>query len=232
MSERPILFSAPLVRAILDGRKTVTRRVVTVPWRGSQRALPYDPYWIDEDGVLLVMEEDGSYVRADERWAKYGWPGDKLWVRETFALSVADPDNCDLDTENPSDWDPPIYRADGEHQGGGWTDQEGHKVKPPWIPSIHMPRWASRLTLTVQSSRIERLHAITSEDALREGIQPYEGCKSSDEASGWDPVGQYAMFWDTNGKKPMCSWKDNPWVWRIEFRKEEQDETSMSCSRM
>lgn len=177
MSERPILFSGPMVRAILEGRKTVTRRVI----RGS---LPTDP--------------------APVHFAcPYGRKGDRLWVRETFY--------CD-DYRYP---DAPVedlrrlleYRAD--HRCANWEagcpcrDENG---RSNWRPSIHMPRWACRLELEVVSVRAERLHEITDgAEVLAEGV-----LTSSRDG--------FANLWDEiNGKR--APWRDNPWVWRVEFRR-------------
>src|SRR3989344_1821939 len=84
MEERPILFSAPMVRAILAKKKTQTRRLVTVPWKGSSRALPYEPYWVDTDGNLFACDEYGDYHRAEDVLRPFGGAGDRLWVRETW----------------------------------------------------------------------------------------------------------------------------------------------------
>ncbi len=208
MTERPILFSGPMVRAILDGRKAVTRRVVTVPWKGPRRAFPYAPYWVDDDGRLLFCDEYGDYHPVESclsRWSV----GDRLWVRETFALSIRDPDSVvERDARDPSHWDGPVYREG--YDGGEWTHYEDGArtmVSPPWRPSIHMPRWASRITLEVTSVRVERLHAIDEQDAIREGVEDAGNARHA-----------FRTLWDKiNGKR--ASWATNPWVWRIEFRR-------------
>lgn len=198
MTSRPILFSGPLVRAILDGTKTQTRRPLT-------------------SDTNLTCKELGQTCRC-----RYGVSGDQLWVRETFALSIADPDTAEPDTKNKWHWDPPIYRADGEAQGGGWTGENGEPIKPPWRPSIHMPRWASRITLDVMSVRVERLQDITEEDAIAEGVQyadrdpchppwhigDHNYCETAREA--------FAEAW--NGiYSGASSWESNPWTWVISF---------------
>jgi hypothetical protein len=208
--ERPILFSAPMVRAILDGTKTQTRRVVTVPWHKSTRALPYEPYWVDDDGELLFCDEYGDYHTATRCMAPYGHPGDRLWVRETHAPAYFDDGR-------------PGFRAD-------WTGAAADVVpEPKWKPSIFMRRHDSRITLDVTSVRIERLHKITAEDARAEGVQlgVQMPCRVNGEPGTvviFDPIKAYAVLWDSiNGKRPGCAWADNPWVWRVAF---ERDTTS------
>jgi len=146
VSERPILFSGEMVRAILDGRKTQTRRIV--------RGHPHT-------------------VKPLNIGCPYGVPGDRLWVKETFALSRFDPESHeDEDTKDPSQWDGVVYRADGEH--GSWEHYDGKggraRISAPWRPSIYMPRWASRITLEVTSVRAERVQDISEQDAQAEGI--------------------------------------------------------------
>lgn len=195
--ERPILFSAPMVRAILDGGKTQTRRVVKkmhVPALGRPPA-------------------DGA------PW--YAEPGDRLWVRETYALHHA--------------WDghPPTA-------GGSASKRVWHRADAPnaidgrgrWRPSIHMPRWASRITLEVTSVRVERLQDITEEDARAEGVdwsrpEPYGEKWDDDDREdprevGYPPAGasfardNFRRLWSgINGPE---SWDANPWVWVVGFR--------------
>lgn len=191
MKERPILFNAAMVRAILDGRKTQTRRVVK-----------HHPS--DDGNMCLVDHGDGWWpYRSDDSESPvvnggdeipyscpYGQPGDRLWVRETWAKVSGD-------REEP---DAIAYRADSENQAEVWT------------PSIHMPRWASRITLEVVSVRVERLQDISRGDAMA------EGCPFPNMAEGDDPRKWYADLWEQiNGPG---SWAENPWVWVVEFRRE------------
>jgi len=184
MTDRPILFSSPMVRALLDGTKTQTRRVVTVPIGGGMVGLPIAADWLDADG--------------ETRWSeklceKYGRPGDRLWVRETFAQ---------VDSE---EW---CYRA----------DRGATAIK--WKPSIYMPRWASRITLRVTAHRIERLQAISEADAIAEGCTAATPAETL--ANGYPATVRYASLWDSlNGKKPGCSWADNPWVHVVTFERVE-----------
>lgn len=211
MTERPILFSAPMVRALLDGRKTQTRHVV-----GHKNSLVnggppcmkdhpdiiaawpnLDPNDAFVDGgpspagnagpYLKVTGRDGSRHRVYPRIQ----PGDRLWVKETHRGSLAEGY---------------VYRADSpEVQASQWK------------PSIFMPRWASRLTLTVTSVRPERLRDISEKDAVAEGVQ-------RSMRPGLAPIAASSVFfelWDSiNGKRPGCAWADNPWVWVYTFTSE------------
>lgn len=193
MKERPILFSAPMVRAILEGKKTQTQRAL--------RIQPIDVLPIKEDkaGVEWVglmqrePEPKGTVFRC-----KYGQPGDRLWVRETFS-AMGDK------TQHAA---PIFYRADRPDDTGGWT------------PSIHMPRWASRINLEITSIRVERLQDISQADAIAEGAPPSH--PSIDRVSseyGYADFSRswYAQLWDSiNG---VGSWDANPWVWCVSFRR-------------
>ena len=180
MKERPILFSGPMVRALLAGTKTQTRRVV--------KKLP-----ITLNRETNSLEVDGENI-ANGRFAKlvacpYGQPGDRLWVRETFGHFERN-DNFTPGCEV-------FYRADGECL----------EIKP-WRPSIHMPRWASRITLEITSVRVERLQDISEADAIAEGVY------TDPARSAYDA---YAQLWDEiNGPG---SWAANPWVWVLELRR-------------
>ena len=196
MKERPILFSAPMVRAIIEGRKTQTRRVVKPV--GNDDAFVLLDYGT---GFWPYRSDDGeSSITADgneaPHYCPYGQPGDRLWVREAF---------------HGYHWDQPraVYRADGECQRVR-TQIESYEVGR-WTPSIHMPRWASRITLEIVSVRVERLNAISVSDAIAEG---YDG--SVDDPI--DPsVKWYAQLWESiNGSG---SWAANPWVWVVEFKR-------------
>lgn len=211
--ERPILFSGPMVRAILDGRKTQTRRVVkpqpapnaphdggtTWAYRPSDgRHVPYGTV-----GHLTVAEKMGLIC-------PYGQPGDRLWVRETWAVDYVH------DGVRPASIRPTcsvIYRASEDMPGVARSGRRGK-----WRPSIHMPRWASRLTLAVTGVRVERLQAITQADALTEGTVDTRGAwgpLSDTDRAG--PRGAFEALWNSiNGPG---AWDTNPWVWVVEFRR-------------
>jgi hypothetical protein len=223
MSDRPILFSAPMIRALLDGRKTQTRRVMN----------PQPATFSDESGreceVSVFTEYGESRVRLGRvitmQRLRYTI-GDRLWVRESGELirhaDEADPaTGCDV--WNIHGW---RHAADGQIVGC----DENHPVAeiPEYIgdcdlrksPSIHMPRWASRLTLTVTDVRIERLHSISKEDAIAEGIDKLKSGRGFYDPrfdhgavhAGIfaDPRDAYAALWNQiNGQG---AWYANPWV--------------------
>lgn len=231
MNERPILFSAPMIRAVLAGTKTQTRRVVTVPWKGSTRALPYDPWWVESDGRLLAQDENGDYHPAENALAPYGHPGDRLWVRETWAPQPGREDSIDLpEHDGGGNPDALCFRADECRPGESveWPEGLTFGVKK-WRPSIFLPRWGSRISLEVADVRAERLQAITAEDILAEGVvarshdDPNLGkcpVSSFDGKAYVDLRSLWAAGWDSiNGKKKGCAWADNPWVWRVAFKK-------------
>lgn len=203
MRERPILFSAPMVRAILDGRKTVTRRIVR-----DAKPLAADVTdfggWVANDAAVL---EEG--VRALRR--PYGEPGDRLWVRETWAPFERERGQCAV-----------AYFASCEDGSFDYVTSEGvieRLTIKRWKPSIHMPRWASRLELEVLDVRVERLHDIDEEDARREGV---EHCALHGERPCDAYRARFTSLWDTiNGDR--APWSSNPWVWRVEFRRLEHD---------
>ena len=167
MKERPIIFSAPMVRAILFDRKTQTRRIAKIPL--DAKSAFYD----DEcDSHCWSMEEDGmSDPHAKMLRNPYGEFCDRLWVKETFQVSP----------------DGPIYRATKWEHGTSDFGGDG-----PWKPSIFMPRWASRITLEITHVRVERLHDITEEDAMNEGATP-EGWLAE---PGYGPVDWFEDLWD------------------------------------
>lgn len=235
--ERPILFSASMVKAILAGAKTQTRRVVTVHWHKGTRALPYEPWFVEEDGRLLVdcSERDDSHGNGDYREfascmpCPYGRPGDRLWVRETWQHTSTERAGLAC----------VAYRADGValdafYDNGGEGDfmrVGSFATYPPvigkWRPSIFMPRGASRITLEVTEVRVEKVQAISAQDSLAEGatLSLLAGIdEESPDASLPFQVQLYARLWNSiNGKRPGCSWAANPWVWVVGFRRLEEN---------
>ena len=208
-----------MIRAILAGRKAVTRRIV------KPQPSPGCRYEMNGAGDrALHLHGYGPALRfvpakvttADHRLAcPYGEPGDRLWVRETWCQQ-ADPITGRLIDRKA------YYAADGVE-----VTHVDDINRSPWRPSIHMPRWASRITLDVVSVRVERLHDITPGDILAEGVverphvdpnlgkcpvSAFDGKLYPDLRSLW------AAGWDQiNGKR--APWKANPWVWRVEFRR-------------
>lgn len=207
VKERPILFSGPMVRAIIDGRKTQTRRVI----KPQPECIDHD-VWKLKDGSILTTQETAEYLFHEvygTHGTPYGslWPngGDRLWVRETFR-----PIETGM---NAGSWD---YRADDPGASG--------KGFMPWKPSIFMPRAASRITLEITDVRVERLNEISEADAKAEGIEPfgdrdwwYSGELRKLGQRTTNPVWAFQSLWESiNGKD---SWAVNPWVWAITFKK-------------
>lgn len=203
MKERPILFSAPMVRALLAGTKTQTRRVAK-PVRHPDLGNLYTP-------GALVLEHEPQHVI--DRCSPYGQPGDQLWVRETFAIvprtAYRASEGVQQTLRPDDDHDAAIYRE-------GWTRSNGGFR---WRPSIHMPRWASRITLEITAVRVERLQDISREDAMAEGIvlQPDGGYGLADTSHyhATDPRHSYWSLWEAiNGPGSV---EANPWVWAVTF---------------
>jgi hypothetical protein len=211
--ERPILFSAPMVRALLDGSKTQTRRVAK--------------------GVHCVHAKTGEALQGlDSSGPRipcpYGQPGDRLWVRETHAPQA----DC------WGSWERWLRGAGGEapilHYAADFKpfqNDNGFVIRKPfiekWRPSIHMPRWASRIDLDVTGVRVERLQDISAADAKAEGIESqYENgpWRNYGREGYWFPEGKdtapmlsYRSLWEQiNG---AGSWAANPWVWVVDFRR-------------
>jgi len=202
MKEHPILFSGSMVRAILEGRKTQTRRVMKPSPKVSIMPLPLD-------------------------LCPYGSPGDRLWVRETWQpinreehflglIACLYRANCSNDMKTFTF----ISRFDGSH------------ITIPvakWKPPIHMPRWASHITLEIVSIRVERLQEISEKDAVAEGIfyhRHMEGYVSDEEGRNFyvsDPRRSFDKLWDSINAKKGFGWDANPWVWVIEFRRYKED---------
>ena len=208
MTDRPIIFSAAMVRALLDGRKSQTRRVLKPqPEQNSAGLWVWPSNWrtgIKRFGTCIQGDEEGL-VRAlmGDPWRRVGYaPGDRLYVREAFSY-----DRLDVDRDGTL---PPWYWADGNPSSGDWSRPK---------PSIFCPRWASRITLTVTEVRVQRLQEISREDAIAEGI---EG-----DTDGWfdyllpatqccaRPQDSYATLW--NSLHGPDAWDENPWVVALTF---------------
>lgn len=191
MKEKPILFSGPMVRAILEGRKTQTRRVVKPqPLQPGPQCLRL---YSRPDGLFVWCSESGvALMEPHEMRCPYGQPSDRLWVRETWGKD----DSGDF-----------VFRADD------WCECPTADGK--WKPSIFMPRSASRIALEITAVRVERLQSITNDDARAEGIQDQP--PRSWLGGGWREKAAYQDLWETiNGPG---SWSKNPWVWCLEFRR-------------
>jgi hypothetical protein len=192
MKEKPISFNSEMVRAILDGRKTQTRRVIKPqPGVGSYKG------WVSSQGVWRNTQSFPG-----DRWkCRYGQVGDRLWVRETFwqGNSPTYGKHC------------VVYHADKKiawHEGTPFDNPDLEKDFRK-MPSIFMPRWASRITLEITDIRVERVQDISLEDMWCEGV-----LGTSDEllASMWYDL------WNSINEKRGYGWEVNPWVWVVEFK--------------
>ena len=199
MKERPILFSGAMVRAILEGKKTQTRRVVKWPEGFEPETATVERFQRYPDGSYRAIVwgspyDDGAFSVK----CKYGGPGDRLWVRETWGVH-----RCIEQA----------YQRDRCQVGVGLlhykADEGCHPVKR-WRPCIHMPRWASRIALEVTGVRVERVQEISVEDALAEGMLASDPYKLA---------GEYEALWNEINAKRGYGWDVNPWVWVVEFKR-------------
>lgn len=208
MKERPVIFNGEMVRAILDGRKTQTRRALN--WMRQ----PYTEMAERDDGSLWPWSEDGE--RGGDFWfpCPFGEVGDRLWVRETFAA-------FDADWKHPGK---PHDLKDGPWPNVVYPASVAKIPDGTCRPSIHMPRWASRILLEITAVRVERLNDISEEDAKAEGVKPAGDMLPDYPDTFLTPKGDFATakvafqrLWQSiYGEE---SWAVNPWVWVIEFRR-------------
>jgi hypothetical protein len=208
-----------MVRAILDGKKTMTRRVVRVPAGWTATTM------FDHTSVLLSQPRparrsgEPAFTAHKDLRCPYGVAGDRLWVRETHALLSMDKSVC-------------AYRATCPHDEFDYVDGTGllSRIKvTKWRPAIHMPRCMSRVMLEVAGVRVEPVQDISEHDVVAEGVElppcSYVGRCNSNRcprhgARHWRRA--WAALWDgINGKRPGCAWADDPWVWAVSFRRVE-----------
>ncbi|HDR9358166.1 TPA: hypothetical protein QDB44_004062 [Burkholderia vietnamiensis] len=218
MKQRPILFSGPMVRAILEGRKTQTRRIVKLPHNNPLGT--WEPTTIGganggktAAGETVPLQGGIWHTRTgDCLMSPHGQPGDRLWVRETHVNWWW------LDEANPEG--PRVFSHVAAYAADGYELQPGEK----WIPSIHMLRAASRITLEITGVRVERLQSITEADAIAEGIDRtaagFWSTYGQSEADGtYSPRLSYQFLWDGLNAARGHGWDANPWVWVIQFRR-------------
>lgn len=207
MKERGILFNTEMVKAVLDGRKTQTRRVVKPqPYKHKFGSIGMSVWrWLYKN--KYDFQDQQNWINH----CPYGQVGDRLWVRETTCIApknFASPDDsCIPDKEGELRY--VSYRADG-HPEDAMRD---YKLK--WTPSIHVPRWASRINLEITDIRVERVQDITEEDSLKEGIK-IDGTSSMGHV--FTGKEHFWGLWDFINKKRGFGWDVNPWVWVVEFK--------------
>lgn len=231
MKERPILFNAPMVRAILEGRKTQTRRVINPqPFIDKMGNFCWNGCNFGQDSRGPHIQSIASPIPSSKTkrvHCPFGKPGDRLWVRETW--NWFDPDEISEDRRGSRApftgcqgsrkilW-VAAYAADGHLE-------HAHLGRALWRPSIHMPRWASRILLEITGVRVERLSDISEEDAAAEGIYndgdviPFNGpwFVEHHDTQGYSKASDcYCALWEKiNG---AGSWMTNPWVWVVQFK--------------
>ncbi len=219
MKERPILFSAPMVLALLAGTKTQTRRIFKLPRAFEALGGRLDESWPDNTSpfgaCLKVPCKDDT---AHRLFCPQGQPGDRLWVRETTIISPKrwSDDWALVAKENRREDNEGDMRA-VQYLATAPEREAANSYNLKATPSIFMPRWASRITLEIAAIRVERLQEISQEDAVAEGVFPPRetGATLTDQIV--DPVRAYRSLWESiNGPG---SWKKNPWVWVVEFRR-------------
>lgn len=231
MNEKPILFKGDMVRAILEGRKTKTRRI------------------IPESLMQCLSPEDEPEKFVE--WCRYGQVGDRLWVRETWRIVgwTEDGDWCIEYKDGSEHWFDSVQDIDedtsiryweqctddcikaqiSEDENGDFRFDDQHPCPTRWRPSIFMPRWASRITLEIVTVRVERLQEITVTDVLAEGIKqtepdsfylaPLDGVP---DFPWTQAIPAFASLWNSINEKRGYGWDTNPWVWVIEFKKIDQ----------
>jgi hypothetical protein len=192
MKDRPILMSAPMVRATLAGVKTMTRRVITPqpPADGSAKAWTWA---IDSDAPRPALGWRDDAIGACAAVCPHGRPGDLLWVRETWGIAGQFRDGPEI-----------AYRATDDRNGITWK------------PSIHMFRAYSRLTLRITNVRVERVQDISESDAVAEGVDCYDSAVSVPARE------RFMSLWDGLNAKRGYGWAANPWVWVISFERTPQ----------
>ena len=221
--EKGLIFNSEMVRAILDGRKTQTRR--PIKWKQTR----FTEIGEREDGSKWPWSEDAEHACDFWHPCPFGAVGDRIWVRETFTGHYLDDDQIQ-DIKDGRDKASSLceYRADYP---------DGYQAADGWTPSIHMPRWASRILLEITDVRVEQLNAISPEDAESEGLERTNFTGFGDEPGlpsypepdvYFDPLKKqwkeyppeaFAGLWESiYGEE---SWKANPWVWVIEFKRVE-----------
>ncbi|HDN2631396.1 hypothetical protein ABK935_01095 [Klebsiella aerogenes] len=230
MTERGMIFNGEMVRAILDSRKTQTRRIV----KGTDGTVKFCKEWdINGEEIFVVLGEKdhtGMNPVLGAISCPFGGVGDRIWVRETFSC-IGNEDGHPVDAKGnlcTREEAQRIYRASAiqkPNNYGLWSSPDGLDFEGAWTPSIHMPRWASRILLEITEVRIERLREISQADAEAEGVGKLKKGFWKNYQPGWTEFqltarGSFATLWKSiYGDE---SWYADPWVWVIEFKRIEE----------
>ncbi|MBF9782886.1 hypothetical protein I4O55_05940 [Klebsiella aerogenes] len=232
MKERGMIFNAEMVRAILDGRKTQTRRIM----KPQPEPCPRGGHWWPSNVFKTMLHVEDEMQNGKGGWGglvgdacPFGDVGDRIWVRETFQGPLVHEELFEEYSAYPEKFETPEYC---EYAADGGVRPEycdlDDNLRHGWRPSIHMPRWASRILLEITNVRVERLNAISEEDAEAEGIdmealydsQDCYDCIADHNMTGRPTVtGAFKYLWESiYGAE---NWLANPWVWVIEFKRVE-----------
>ncbi|MHB9976073.1 hypothetical protein ACX803_18805 [Klebsiella pneumoniae] len=232
MKERGMIFNGEMTRAILDGRKTQTRRIM----KPQPEPCPRGGHWWPSNVFKTMLHVEDEMQNGKGGWGglvgdacPFGDVGDRIWVRETFQGPLVHEELFEEYSAYPEKFETPEYC---EYAADGGVRPEycdlDDNLRHGWRPSIHMPRWASRILLEITNVRVERLNAISEEDAEAEGIdmealydsQDCYDCIADHNMTGRPTVtGAFKYLWESiYGEE---SWKANPWVWVIEFKRVE-----------
>lgn len=232
MKERGMIFNGEMVRAILDGRKTQTRRIM----KPQPEPCPRGGHWWPSNVFKTMLHVEDEMQNGKGGWGglvgdacPFGDVGDRIWVRETFQGPLVHEELFEEYSAYPEKFETPEYC---EYAADGGVRPEycdlDDNLRHGWRPSIHMPRWASRILLEITNVRVERLNAISEEDAEAEGIdmealydsQDCYDCIADHNMTGRPTVtGAFKYLWESiYGAE---NWLANPWVWVIEFKRVE-----------
>ncbi|RLL13349.1 hypothetical protein D9K78_05695 [Klebsiella pneumoniae] len=247
MKERGMIFNGEMVRAILDGRKTQTRRIM----KPQPEPCPRGGHWWPSNVFKTMLHVEEEMQNGKGGWGglvgdacPFGDVGDRIWVRETFQGPLFDYEQMEAFLEDSSKFEKPEfcqYAADGGHRPE-YQDADDN-LRYGWRPSIHMPRWASRILLEITGVRVERLNAISEEDAQREGVHT-EVWDQTVVARNYAARDEFFQFWSEDMPHYVEmnqlyrssfrslwesiygaeNWLANPWVWVIEFERVEGGE--------
>lgn len=231
MSEKPILFNGEMVRAILDGRKTQTRRVIKPQPFVCNGAYQFSHNkYTEEHHCYADIDQEGEdqFIEFLSSICPYGAVGDRLWVREAFSFFEYTTTGRDVISYKADDGE-----KDFPNEPNLFDGLKIHQFDKNY-PSIFLPRWASRITLEITNIRVERVQDTCKQDIIAEGVDFTEGeyynLKDSfggpeDEFRGWmkkNLAQKFSQLWDSINEKRGYGWDKNPWVWVVEFKLQEQ----------